>query len=47
MKPESLSRAFAKLKDQGVTIHHYAADIADIARLRAYAEDDPATSWTR
>ncbi len=47
MKPESLSRAFAKLKDQGVTVRQNAADIADIEVLRAYAEDDPAAAWTR
>ncbi len=47
MKPESLSRAFAKLKDKGVKIRQNAADIADIEALRAYAEDDPAAGWTR
>ena len=47
MKPESLSRAFAKLKDQGVKIAQNRAEIDDIAHLRDYAEEDPANSWTR
>lgn len=47
MKPESLSRAFAKLKTQGVTIRQSAAEIADIDALRSFAEEDPAAAWTR
>ncbi len=47
MKPESLSRAFAKLKDCGVAIRQNAAEIADVERLRAFSENDPATAWTR
>lgn len=47
MKPESLSRAFAKLKQQGVTIRQNAAEIADLEALRAFAEDDPANAWNR
>lgn len=47
MKPESLSRAFAKLKPIGVQIKQNKAKISDMAGLRAYAEEDPATAWTR
>ena len=38
MKPESLSRAFAKLREQGVTIRQNVAVIANIAQLRDFAE---------
>ena len=47
MKPESLSRAFAKLREQGVTTRHSTASIDDIAALRAFAEEDPATAWNK
>ncbi|WP_425073329.1 Crp/Fnr family transcriptional regulator [Sagittula sp. S175] len=47
MKPESLSRAFAKLKDHGVTIRQNNATIDDLEALRDYAEDDPANAWAR
>ena len=47
MKPESLSRAFAKLKPIGVQIKQNKAKISDMAGLRAYAEEDPATAWSR
>jgi CRP-like cAMP-binding protein len=47
LKPESLSRAFAKLRDHGVTIKLNHAIIDDIAALRALAEEDPALSWSR
>ena len=47
MKPESLSRAFAKLKEQGVTIKQNAAEIKDIEALRNYVEEDPSSSWAR
>lgn len=40
MKPESLSRAFARLKDQGVHIRQNIAEIDDLEALRAYAEGD-------
>lgn len=39
MQPESLSRAFARLKAIGVSIEQNQAHIADIARLRVYAEE--------
>lgn len=47
MKPESLSRAFARLKPAGVTVRKNHARIADIDRLREYAEEDPAQAWSR
>lgn len=47
MKPESLSRAFVKLRDQGVTIRQNNAAIADVTALRAFADEDPAAAWAR
>lgn len=47
MKPESLSRSFARLKELGVTVRQNHAAIADIARLHAYVEEDPAMAWSR
>lgn len=40
MKPESLSRAFSRLKQIGVKIEKNHAVIKDISTLRAYVEDD-------
>jgi CRP-like cAMP-binding protein len=47
MKPESLSRAFARLRDCGVRVKQNHAALADVKRLRAYAEEDPAGSWSK
>jgi CRP/FNR family transcriptional regulator, dissimilatory nitrate respiration regulator len=47
MKPESLSRAFVKLRDQGVTIRQNYAAIEDVTTLRTFAEEDPAAAWAR
>lgn len=47
MKPESLSRAFGKLKSVGVRIARNHAAIDDVARLRAYSEEDPANAWNK
>ena len=47
MKPESLSRAFARLKDQGVTIKQNTAHIDDLSTLRDYVEEDPALAWSK
>jgi CRP-like cAMP-binding protein len=47
MKPESLSRAFGKLRDYGVTIRQNHASIASIATLRDFAIEDPANSWSK
>lgn len=44
MKPESLSRAFVRLRDIGVRIIQNSAQISDIARLRAYVEEDRANA---
>ena len=47
MKPESLSRAFSRLKPHGVLIKKNHAIIADVTRLHRYAEIDPAMAWTK
>ncbi len=47
MKPESLSRAFSRLKTAGVTVKRNHAEISDIEVLRDYAESDPAENWSR
>jgi len=39
MKPESLSRAFARLRGVGVRVERNAAAISNIARLKNYARD--------
>ncbi|WP_428546473.1 Crp/Fnr family transcriptional regulator [Profundibacter sp.] len=40
MKPESLSRAFAKLRKQGVTVRQNHAAISDVEGLHAFATGD-------
>ena len=47
MKPESLSRAFSKLRAVGVVVDRHHAAIEDINRLRNYCEEDPATAWNK
>jgi CRP-like cAMP-binding protein len=47
MKPESLSRAFARLRDHGVTIKQNVASIEDVSELRTYVEEDPALAWSK
>ena len=47
MKPESLSRSFARLKEVGVSVNQNHAAIAEIAQLRAYVEEDPAIARSR
>jgi len=47
MKPESLSRAFSRLKPHGVKIKKNRAIIADVTRLQGYAETDPAMAWAK
>ncbi len=47
MKPESLSRAFNKLRDHGVTIRQNHADILDVDVLRDFALEDPAGAWSK
>lgn len=40
MKPESLSRAFARLRPLGVVIDHNTAAISDVAALRGFIDDE-------
>ena len=40
LKPESLSRAFAKLKAVGVTVHASHVAVSDVGKLRRLAADD-------
>ncbi|MGG7568542.1 Crp/Fnr family transcriptional regulator [Rhodovulum sp. DZ06] len=47
LKPASLSRAFARLKEAGVAIHNAEAEIADVAVLEAFVERDRAEFWRR
>ncbi|MFD1159706.1 Crp/Fnr family transcriptional regulator [Roseovarius aestuarii] len=47
MKPESLSRAFSKLRKVGVKIAKNHASVNDVAALRSYAKIDPATAWNK
>ncbi|WP_425045693.1 Crp/Fnr family transcriptional regulator [Primorskyibacter sp. S87] len=47
MKPESLSRAFTRLKTAGVVVKRNHAEISDVSALRDYAEADPAESWSK
>lgn len=46
MKPESLSRAFRRLKNYGVTIRKDRATIESVERLAEYADEDPAKAWS-
>ncbi len=47
MKPESLSRAFARLRETGVMVRQNHAAIADVEKLRDYVEEDRAASWSK
>ena len=47
MKPESLSRAFSKLRGIGVVVDRHDAAIEDVGRLRDYCEEDPAAAWNK
>jgi len=47
MKPESLSRAFARLRQTGVMVKQNHAAIADVGKLRDYVEEDRAASWSK
>ncbi len=47
MKPESLSRAFSKLRAIGVLVDGSHAAIEDVARLHDYCEEDPAAAWNK
>lgn len=47
MKPESLSRAFARLRDHGVRMEASTAHIDDLGALRGLAAEDPGKAWTK
>ncbi len=47
MKPESLSRAFSRLRSLGVVVDRHHAAIEAVERLRDYCEEDPAAAWNR
>jgi CRP-like cAMP-binding protein len=47
MKPESLSRALARLRGFGVKVPHNQVVIDDVAALRAFSEEDRVASWKR
>lgn len=47
MKPESLSRAFSKLRPHGVRIAKNHASIEHVEKLRDYADEDPASAWNK
>ncbi|MDU8928516.1 Crp/Fnr family transcriptional regulator [Alisedimentitalea sp. MJ-SS2] len=40
MKPESLSRSFANLRKQGVSVKRHAVQVSDIGQLKSFVEDD-------
>jgi len=47
IKPESLSRAFTRLREAGVTVKQNHAAIGDVERLRAFVAQDRADFWRR
>ncbi|MDO5630315.1 MAG: Crp/Fnr family transcriptional regulator [Paracoccus sp. (in: a-proteobacteria)] len=47
MKPESLSRAFRRLRDYGVRIDGNRAWISDLQQLIDFASEDPSLPWTK
>ncbi|MDO5647865.1 Crp/Fnr family transcriptional regulator [Paracoccus sp. (in: a-proteobacteria)] len=47
MKPESLSRAFRRLRDHGVRIDGANAFISDRAALMDFVAEDPSLSWSK
>ncbi|WP_210203515.1 Crp/Fnr family transcriptional regulator [Breoghania corrubedonensis] len=47
LKPESLSRAFVRLREHGVSIQGNQAQIKDVASLSEYVREDTALSWSR
>lgn len=47
LQPESLSRAFARLREFGVRIDGYYAQIDDLDRLREIAQQDKGQPWMR
>ena len=47
MKPESLSRSFARLRELGVKVSQNHAMISDVTELRDYVDEDRAAIWSR
>ncbi|HRO13729.1 MAG TPA: Crp/Fnr family transcriptional regulator [Paracoccus sp. (in: a-proteobacteria)] len=47
MKPESLSRAFGRLRSYGVRIESNVAHIEDVEKLRELAAEDPGKAWMK
>lgn len=47
MKPESLSRAFARLRDHGVQVRQNNATIGSVSALRDLTLADPGDAWSR
>ncbi len=47
MKPESLSRAFSRLRKVGVKISKNHVSISSVEELRSYVQLDPATAWNK
>lgn len=47
MKPESLSRAFARLRAHGVRVEATTAHIDDMDKLHDLVAEDPAKAWMR
>jgi CRP-like cAMP-binding protein len=47
IQPESLSRAFGRLRDAGVQVRQTQASIDDVARLRAFVDQDRAEFWRK
>lgn len=47
MKPESLSRAFARLRDHGVAISQASANITSVEALRELTHADAGAPWMR
>jgi len=47
MQPQSLSRAFARLREQGVTISQNQAAIANVESLQEYVLEDRSAPWSK
>ncbi|MFT3691432.1 Crp/Fnr family transcriptional regulator [Paenirhodobacter sp.] len=47
MKPESLSRAFARLREHGVRVRQNSATIDSVSALREMTLADPGDAWSR
>ncbi len=47
MQPQSLSRAFGRLREQGVKVNQNQAAIADVERLQDYVLEDRSAPWSK